>query len=189
MPDWYFWWYFAVLSMLPPALETYVILGLPVVAFLALFVLPLLFNKGNRAPSKRPWAVAIVIFGLTAFIVLTIYGYRKPWSPDFDVEPLPATVINSTDSQAINGALLVHQKGCLYCHSIDRIGGHRGPELSNIGDQLSREELVIRISNGGYNMPSFAASMTAVELSQVVEFLQTRGDHPVARTVLPRDGE
>ena len=66
MPDWYFWWYFAVLSMLPPELETWIILGLPILALVVLLVLPLLFNKGHRAPSKRPWAICTVIFGLTA---------------------------------------------------------------------------------------------------------------------------
>ncbi len=49
MPDWYFWWYFAVLSLLPPGLETWVILGLPVVGFLGLFLLPLISNRGHRA--------------------------------------------------------------------------------------------------------------------------------------------
>ena len=174
MPDWYFWWYFAILSMLPPYLETYVILGLPVVGLVGLIVVPLVFNKGHRAPSKRPWAVGVVIFGLTAFLVLTIYGYRKPWSPDFGVEPLPAKVVASTQPEIVDGAVLVHTKGCLYCHDISGYGGHRGPELTDIGDRLTRPELVLRINNGGYNMPSFAASMTADELSKMVEFLQTR---------------
>ncbi len=189
MPDWYFWWYFAVLSMLPPELETTIILGLPVVGLVALLSLPLLFNKGHRAPSMRPWAVGGVIFGLTAFVVLTIYGYLKPWSPEFDVEPLSASVVNSKDDRVLSGALLVHEKGCLYCHNIDGFGGHRGPELSMIGDHLNEEGLVIRINNGGYNMPSFAASMTADELSQMVEFLQTRTDHPTSTEPLPADNK
>ena len=83
MPDWYFWWYFAVLSMLPPELETWIILGLPVLGFILMVGVPLVSNRGQRVPSKRPWAVGIVIFGATALVVLTIYGYRKPWSPDF----------------------------------------------------------------------------------------------------------
>lgn len=174
MPDWYFWWYFAVLSMLPPELETYVILGMPVLGLVVLFILPLLSNRGHRAPSKRPWAVGTVIFGATAFVVLTIYGYRKPWSPDFAVKPLPADLINSDDPQIQKGAQLVHDKGCLYCHNIDGHGGFRGPELTYIGDRLNRGELVIRITNGGYNMPSFAASLSAEEMQQIVDFLLTR---------------
>lgn len=174
MPDWYFWWYFAVLSMLPPELETYVILGMPVLGLVVLFILPLLSNRGHRAPSKRPWAVGTVVFGATAFVVLTIYGYRKPWSPDFSVKPLPPEIVNSKDPHIEKGAQLVLQKGCLYCHNIDGHGGFRGPELTYIGDRLDRGELVIRITNGGYNMPSFAASLSAEEMDQIVDFLLTR---------------
>ena len=72
------------------------------------------------------------------------------------------------------GAKLVHSKGCLYCHDVDGFGGHRGPELSLIGKTLTRDELIIRINNGGYNMPSFAGSVTSQELSDIVDFLQTR---------------
>lgn len=178
MPDWYFWWYFTILSMLPPWLETYVILGMPVVGFLGLFLYPLFFNRGDRAPSRRPWALATVVFGGTAFVVLTIYAYYKPWSPDFGVKPLSPEVVRSEDPKIVHGALLVHSKGCLYCHNIDGHGGHRGPELSDIGNRLNRENLVIRINNGGYNMPAFASSITADELDDMVDFLLTRTDHP-----------
>ncbi|QDT64942.1 cytochrome b N-terminal domain-containing protein [Calycomorphotria hydatis] len=176
MPDWYFWWYFAVLSMLPANLETWVILGAPVVGFLVLFLLPLLSSTGHRAPSKRPWAVGVVIAAATAFLVLTVYGYREPWSPDFGVEPLPEEVVGTDKGPIANGAKLAHSKGCLYCHDIDGYGGHRGPELSNIGKQLTREDLIIRINNGGYNMPAFAGSITSSELSDLIEFLKTRRD-------------
>jgi ubiquinol-cytochrome c reductase cytochrome b subunit len=174
MPDWYFWWYFAVLSLLPPALETWVILGMPVLAFLTLFCLPLISNKGDRAPSKRPWAVAVVITGFAAFTVLSIYAYHEPWSPDFGVEPLPANVVGAEDGPRAEGAKLLHSKGCLYCHNIDGYGGHRGPELSNIGRLLTRDDLIIRINNGGYNMPAFAGSITSGELTLIVDFLETR---------------
>lgn len=182
MPDWYFWWYFAVLSMLPPELETWVILGMPVLGFLLMFAVPLLSNRGHRAPSKRPWAVGIVIFGATCLLILTIYGYKKPWSPDFGVEPLPAEIVASTDPNIVRGASLVHSKGCLYCHDISGHGGHRGPELSLIGSRLSRPDLIIRINNGGYNMPAFAASLNAEELQLIVDFLLTRRDTPAPST-------
>lgn len=174
MPDWYFWWYFAVLSMLPAELETWVILGAPVVGFLVLFLLPLISNKGHRAPSKRPWAIGIVVAGLTGLVVLTIYGYHEPWSPDFGVKPLTKEIIGTDTGPVAHGGALVHSKGCLYCHNIDGHGGHRGPELSTIGQQLTRQELIIRINNGGYNMPAFAGSVTADELKDIVDFLETR---------------
>jgi ubiquinol-cytochrome c reductase cytochrome b subunit len=181
MPDWYFWWYFAVLSMLPPGLETWIILGSPVLGFLALLLLPLISNKGHRAPSKRPWAVGTVVFGVAAMVVLTIYGYRKPWSPDFGVEPLPESVVRASSGPVAEGAALAYSKGCLYCHNIEGIGGHRGPNLSNIGVELTREDMIIRINNGGYNMPAFAGSISAEELIKLVDFLQTRREDAITR--------
>lgn len=174
MPDWYFWWYFAILSMLPPGLETWVILGAPAIGFLVLFFLPLISNRGERALSKRPWAIAVVFSLAVGFVVLTIYGANKPWSPDFGVEPLPADVVGAAEGPIAEGARLLHTKGCLYCHNIDGHGGHRGPELSHIGNQLTVDELIIRINNGGHNMPAFAGSLTAEELKLLVGFLQTR---------------
>ncbi|MDG2012316.1 MAG: c-type cytochrome, partial [Pirellulaceae bacterium] len=174
MPDWYFWWYFTVLSVLPSSMETWIILGAPVFGFLAVLLVPFISNKGHRAPGKRPWAVGVLVFGITSFVVLTIYGYYKPWSPDFGVDPLPESVIGATSGPIHEGGLLVHQKGCLYCHHIDGYGGHRGPVLSDIGQKLTREDITIRIMNGGYNMPSFAGSLSSDDLSNIVDFLLSR---------------
>ncbi|KAA0143150.1 cytochrome B6 [Gimesia chilikensis] len=182
LPDWYFLWYFAVLSLLPPKLETWVILGVPILGFLGLFFLPMISNKGHRAPSKRPWAGGTVIFGSVAFLVLTIYGYKKPWSPDFGVKELPASVVGTDQGPLMEGAKLMHIKGCLYCHDISGYGGHRGPELTEIGKLLTRDDLIIRINNGGHNMPAFASSISSDELHLIVDFLLTRGvdqDQPI----------
>jgi ubiquinol-cytochrome c reductase cytochrome b subunit len=173
-PDWYFLWYFAVLSMLPASLETWVIVGAPATGFLVLFCVPLWSNRGERAPSRRPWAIGIVIASLLAFTVLTLYGVREPWSPNFDAKPLSAAVIQSTEQPVIAGAALLHKKGCLYCHAVSGTGGRRGPELTLVGDRLNRDQLIIRINNGGYNMPAFAGSLTSGELAEIVDFLLTR---------------
>jgi ubiquinol-cytochrome c reductase cytochrome b subunit len=173
-PDWYLLWYFAVLAMLPPWLETWVILGAPLAVIVMLVAIPFVSNRGERAPSKRPWAIGAVIAAVLGFVVLTIYGIKEPWSPDFGVQPLPAQVVGTTDGPVARGATLVHQKGCLYCHHIDGYGGHRGPELSNIGELLTRDQMIIRITNGGYNMPSFASTLSSDNLDDIVGFLQTR---------------
>ena len=87
---------------------------------------------------------------------------------------MPAALVASSNPEIVHGAELVHQKGCMYCHEIDGYGGHRGPGLSDIGRRLTQPELIIRINNGGYNMPSFAASLNAKELADMVAFLETR---------------
>jgi ubiquinol-cytochrome c reductase cytochrome b subunit len=172
-PDWYFLFYFAILSMLPANLETWVILGGPLVVILGLLALPLLSNKGERAPSRRPWAVATVVVAVTAVVTLTIYGARSPWSPQFAARPLAEQVPALAGANS-PGARVFFDKGCIYCHDIAGVGGHRGPNLSRVGDRLTEDQLILRINNGGHNMPAFAGRITRDELTELVAFLKSR---------------
>src|SRR5437660_7528803 len=55
-PEWPFLWLFALLSLSPPASETFLILVFPVILIVALFLVPFVSNRGERAPSRRPVA-------------------------------------------------------------------------------------------------------------------------------------
>jgi ubiquinol-cytochrome c reductase cytochrome b subunit len=172
-PDWYFLFYFAVLSMLPANLETWVILGGPLVVILGLLFLPLISNRGDRAPSRRPWALATVVTALTAVIILSIYGRKAPWSPNFEARPLNTGFVTVPPGPIANGAQVFFAKGCIYCHEISGDGGQRGPNLSTVGDRLTEDQLIIRINNGGHNMPAFAGRISRDELTQLVMFLKS----------------
>jgi ubiquinol-cytochrome c reductase cytochrome b subunit len=173
-PDWYFLFYFAILSMLPASLETWVILGGPLVVILGLLALPLISNKGDRAPSRRPWAIAVLATSITAIIILTIYGAKAPWSPNFAAQPIAQSVLLTDDPSIQQGARIFFNKGCIYCHEVNGNGGQRGPNLSRVGDRLTEDQLIIRINNGGHNMPAFAGRITHDELATLVGFLKSR---------------
>jgi len=173
-PDWYLLWYFAVLSLCPPDLETFVILAAPLVVGGFLFSAPLISNKGERSARRRPWAVAIVVSAVLMIGSLWIVGARSSWSPNFAAPPLSREIVGVADGPVADGARAFHDRGCLNCHLIEGEGGRRGPDLSRIGDLLTRDQLVIRISNGGKNMPAFAAILKPEELDALVAFLQSR---------------
>ena len=173
-PDWYLLWYFAVLALLPPAAESVIMVAAPILALGGLFVLPLFFNKGERHPAKRPWAVGILVLIVVFVGSMWIAGVQAPWSPDFEAKPLPPTVVGETSGPIAEGAVHFYEKGCLFCHEVDGYGGRRGPDLSDIGDMLTHDQIVIRIHVGGTNMPGFAGNLTAEELDSIVAFLESR---------------
>ncbi len=54
-PEWPFLWLFALLALSPPAIETFIILVFPLLVIGALLAVPLISNRGERAPAGGRW--------------------------------------------------------------------------------------------------------------------------------------
>ncbi|MCX7007510.1 MAG: cytochrome b N-terminal domain-containing protein, partial [Kiritimatiellaeota bacterium] len=167
-PDWYLLWYFAVLALLPPRAEDAVMILAPLLGGLALFGVPFVNNQGERHWRRRPWAVMLVLFLATCLGVLWNAGVRKEWTPKFDIQPLPEKIIGATSGPVHEGGRVFNSKGCLYCHVISGQGGTRGPELTDVGDRLNRDQLIIRILKGGDNMPAYADNLMPGQLDTLL---------------------
>ena len=177
-PDWYFLWLFTILSYSPPAIESLVIIGLPLLLGLALLAVPFVAPTGERSPWRRPWAVGIVGLSTIALALLIWEGYRAPWSPELHAHLEPQTVARVQGS-ALQGAALFEQKGCLTCHEIAGAGGQRGPELTTVGSRLTRDQLVWRILYGGNNMPAYGTALRPEEVVALVDFLAAQQGAPL----------
>ena len=173
-PDWYLLWYFAVLALLPKGAETYFMVFGPILAGIILLALPFVAGRGERSPRRRPWAVAIVLLVVLMIGSLWVAGAKSNWSPNFQVEPLPAKVVGSTEGPVVEGARLFFNKACLNCHRIDGYGGRRGPDLSLIGRHRPADQITLIILGGRGNMPSYANNLTPEELDALVAFLRSR---------------
>lgn len=176
-PDWYLLWYYALLALSPHVIESYLMVLLPLSFGLLLILLPVLGNRGERSAWRRPWAILITLSFWTMIGTLWISGKKAPWSPDFSAQPLPASVVRATSGPVYQGSLLFHSAGCEACHQIAGHGGHRGPDLTYVGDRLTADEIRIRIVNGATNMPAFGGILNADELSNLVAFLESRTTH------------
>ena len=120
-PDWYFLWLFALLSYAPPALESLVIVGLPLLIGILLVIVPFTAPYGERSYKRRPWAVATVGFSALALGTLIWQGYRSPWAPVLHAE-IPPAVTAGLQGDAARGAELFKQEACLACHADRRRG-------------------------------------------------------------------
>jgi ubiquinol-cytochrome c reductase cytochrome b subunit len=103
-----------------------------------------------------------------------VAGVKSPWSPNFDAQPLSAASIGATNGPVFAGAQVFQTKGCLNCHQVGGDGGRRGPDLSAVADRLTPNLMILRIANGGVNMPAYAANLTPAQMDALVTFLQTR---------------
>lgn len=176
-PEWPFLWLFALLSISPPAAETFIILVFPVLLIIGLLLVPFLSNRGERAPTRRPAAVLLVIVGYTVLGVLTYLGVTAPWSPKMTAwsgDPIPERIVKNSTPLLLQGAVQFQNKNCRNCHALDGIGGRRGPDLSKVGGQLTRNQLIDQVSNGtpgGGNMPAYGKQMKPAEMTALVDFL------------------
>lgn len=173
-PDWYFIWFYGALALVPYNIENYVMIGGPLLLIVILLLLPFLANKGERSPVRRPWAVTAIGMAVVLMGSMTVAGQLAPWSPRYDAPPLPVALVGTHSGPVYRGAVLWNREGCEYCHSISNYGGIRGPSLTNIGNELTPDEMTIRILNGGDNMPQYAQVLTSPQVSDLVAFLASR---------------
>jgi ubiquinol-cytochrome c reductase cytochrome b subunit len=181
-PDWYFLWFFALLARMTAALETVLIIGLPLAVGAVLLLLPFLSPTGERSAWRRPWAVAAVLVVLLGFVALTYEGARSPWSPilvGYQEIPYPEWALDDLSPLERRGAEVFQLEACHACHAIGGIGGQVGPDLTNVGERTSPEQLVTTILRGRRYMPGYANTLRPEELSALVAFLQTLKGAPV----------
>lgn len=177
-PEWPFLWLFALLSLSPAAAETFIILVFPVLLIVALFAVPFVSNRGERAPSRRPLAVLAVIVIYATLATLTYQGATSSWSPKMTAwssEPIPERLVKDSTPLRLQGAALFQSKNCRNCHALDGAGGQRGPDLTAVGARLTHGQLIDQISNGtpgGGNMPAYGKQISPPEMTALVDFLE-----------------
>jgi ubiquinol-cytochrome c reductase cytochrome b subunit len=175
-PDFFFLWLYALLSFLPPAAETPVLLIAPPLIIIALLALPLLAGEGEKSWRRRPVAVLMVLLVSVSLGSLTQLGTYTPWSPVMDAwsgAPVPGTALQGRTALERRGALVFQAKQCRNCHSLGESGGQRGPALDSVAVRLTEDQLVRQVLQGGGNMPAYGKNLTPAETTALVAFLET----------------
>jgi ubiquinol-cytochrome c reductase cytochrome b subunit len=185
-PDFWFLPLFAVFALLPPYMETaLMLLGPPILIVLAV-ALPFYSNTGEKSFRRRPGAWILVIMVFLMLGVLAWLGNTSPWSPHMSAwsgVPTPVEYVRGRSPLELQGALVVQNKQCRNCHALGGTGGQRGPALDNVATRLTRDQLIRQVLQGGGNMPAYGKNLRPEEVTALVAFLQTlvpEGE-PVAR--------
>jgi ubiquinol-cytochrome c reductase cytochrome b subunit len=182
-PDFFFLWLYAVLSLLPPSMETPALLIGPVVVILGLLLLPFVFGEGEKSWRRRPVAVLTILLVAVAMGTFTRLAGNAPWSPVMDAWsgiPIPAEFLHNRTALERQGALVFQVKQCHNCHSLDNQGGKRGPALDAVAVRLTQDQLIRQVIQGGGNMPAYGKNLSPAETTALVAFLETL--HPAGRS-------
>src|SRR5262249_26514162 len=142
-PDYFFLWLYALLSLLPPSLETPALLIGPVVAIIALILLPFLSGEGEKSWRRRPIAVLTVLLVAVTLGTFTKLAQSAPWSPQMNAwsgAPVPQQFLHGTSALERQGALVFQVKQCRNCHSLGETGGQRGPSLDAVAVRLTQDQ-------------------------------------------------
>src|SRR6266851_2288280 len=181
-PDSFFLWIYSLLSFLPPAAETPILLIGPAVGLAVLFALPFFAGEGEKSWKRRPIAVLTVLLAAVALGSLTHLGGHTPWSPVMDAwssDPIPDQYLKGRTNLERHGALVLQLKQCRNCHALEGTGGQRGPALDGVAVRLTQDQLIRQVVQGGGNMPAYGKNLSPAETTALVAFLETL--HPAGQ--------
>jgi mono/diheme cytochrome c family protein len=82
-------------------------------------------------------------------------------------------LLASSREQRTRGAALFVSSGCEHCHTIGAVGGHRGPNLSNIGRTAKVAAIRKQIVAGSDVMPEFGDVLQPQEINDLIAYLHS----------------
>ncbi len=181
-PDFFFLWLYALLSLLPPQLETSFLLIAPLVGIAALLLLPFISGEGEKSWRRRPIAVLTVLLLAVALGTFTRLASYAPWSPNMNAwsgAPVPVRYLQGRTPLERQGALVFQAKQCRNCHALGGVGGERGPALDSVAVRMTQDQLIRQVLQGGGNMPAYGNNLSPAQVTALVAFLATL--HPVGQ--------
>jgi ubiquinol-cytochrome c reductase cytochrome b subunit len=175
-PDFPFLWIYAVLSFLPPSLETPFILIAPILMIAGLLAVPFVAPEGEKSWHRRPVAVLVLATVAVAWGAFTELGTSTPWSPHMTAwsgDTLPVKYLRQATPLVRQGAVIFQAKQCRNCHSIGGQGGERGPALDAVATRMTPDQMRFKVVSGGGNMPAYGKNLSPPEIEALVSFLET----------------
>jgi cytochrome c553 len=183
-PDWYFYFLFYLLRIFKwPESVILGTVGIPTIALLLLLALPFIDLRRERRLLRRPVALVAAALTVLAMGVLTYKGATASEALGAELRALVPGWAKKEgfqhNKQAVAGAALFSQSGCLNCHTYQGVGSANlgAPNLTAEG--AKHKGIAFQIAhlkcpscvNKGSPMPSFA-SFSDSDLKKLATFLE-----------------
>ena len=183
-PDWYFYFLFYLLRIFKwPDSVILGTVGIPTILLILLLAMPFVDLRMERRLSRRPVAIVTAILVVISMGVLTYKGATAKEALASELEGIAPTWAQkqgfADNKQAVAGAALFAEAGCLTCHTYLGAGSSNlgAPDLSAEGSKGRGIDFQVRhlkcpsCVNPGSAMPPFA-SLPEENLQQLAAFLE-----------------
>lgn len=195
-PEWYFLFLFQMLKYFPGSLEWLGTTIIPIIAVLALFLLPFFDRSHRRYWKSRPWAIGIMSVMVVGIIFLTILAVVATPSQE-----VTGTIAGTIPEQILAGQDL-YSVNCTECHGPDGEGGEiKGVEglegfimkpINSKDEMYTRDDQtlfnIISYGQQDLGMPPFARAFGGVlgpsDIEAIVTFMRYTWDD---RVELPQE--
>lgn len=178
--EWWFWWYSALIALLPEAIAPTFVVVFPLIVLVAMLALPFLDRSPKRGMKRRPLAVAFVAFCLIALFGLSALRLRSPWTgwPRAELPPLPEGVVLSDKAEA--GRRHFADFGCNSCHVVGGSGQSLAVDLARVEAPVSRQQyraFILRPPDG-IAMPSYAGRIDEETMEELLDYIHAAQAFP-----------
>jgi mono/diheme cytochrome c family protein len=152
-PEWYFLFLFQMLKYFPGKLEWLGTTIIPIIAVLALFLLPFYDRNIRRHWKARPWAVGIMTVMVLGIVVLTVMAVVTT-----PLQEVTGTIAGTVPEQILAGQDL-YSVNCTECHGPEGEGGEikgvEGLEGFIMKPINSKDEMYTRTDETLYNIVAY----------------------------------
>jgi menaquinol-cytochrome c reductase cytochrome b/c subunit len=170
-PEWYFLFLFQLLRYFPGQLEWVGVVVLPLLAFAALLLLPLLDRGPERRLSRRPVATTVATLLAAGIGFLTTSAFLT--TPTGAVQERGQTL---TAAQLLGRT--TYRQYCADCHGANGEGSAQAPSLQGIAQRRDANfvhnyiEDPQRIGRGAL-MPAFSNQLSHQQVEEVTQYVLT----------------
>ena len=137
------------------------------------------FMGFSRERARKPYLVYGLMYGNEAMSEMMKNAFAKEEAQQQEISPTaqPQIMVETSTAPQVEpttgitdpGFALLQQYSCIGCHTYDGQGGQVGPELTEVGDRLTAEEIKTLIQNPPAGMPLIA--VTPEDMETLVNFL------------------